>query len=79
MPYLILPYLEDILATELFVCVAYLHFLFFFPDINECEAYSRVCGDYGSSECINNVGSYTCVCHNEEGSIEDQSYCFGEY
>jgi len=35
-----------------------------FVDINECETEGYVCGTNDTATCKNNIGSFTCECHD---------------
>ena len=46
---------------------------FFHPDLNECSAAVDACEQL----CINNVGSYTCVCNQGYTRTYDAISCLG--
>lgn len=46
----------------MFYLYCYYKGTFNFVDINECTTLSDICPDH--SDCVNNDGSYTCVCNN---------------
>jgi len=44
-----------------------------FPDVNECEGATLICGD--SENCINVQGSYECIC--KSGFKKVDGLCVG--
>lgn len=42
-----------------------IHIIIFFPDVNECNTFSNICGS-GNNLCVNILsgGFYTCACDN---------------
>ena len=46
-------------------------------DINECLINNGGCGDVSSTECVNNMGSYSCEC--KQGYNETASNCIGKF
>ena len=48
-----------------------------FLDIDECLINNGGCGDVSSTECVNNMGSYSCKC--KQGYNETASNCIGKF
>ena len=46
-------------------------------DINECLTNNGGCGDVSSTECVNNIGSFSCQC--KQGYNKTAFNCIGKF
>ena len=49
----------------------------FYLDINECLTNNGGCGDVSSTECVNNIGSFSCQC--KQGYNKTAFNCIGKF